>query len=492
MSLLCRTLYIRNNTDQTLCVYETVLHDLQKSVERWVGIGSDDTKFITWPDTSWQNNTKQIQAVEWIAERNLDRRLFTLNIGYETAKYEWSVKIKVGCMQPDVAVLWEEHNLEPVTPHIPFELMPTLLDFLDAPIYRNAFICADEDKLWATKTYRIYKARAFKLVQFIQGVTGERQLPVVLISPTNLTKKSKFNYNELLRHLKGIAHIMSLDDEESWRKEDLDLPHSCYNGAIRVYLPGYAQEDAHSIHKYWLTDRLGSEQAEATLFEIVQWIIEKSQSRAKNNLTIEELEHECAAEKTQIIARVTEQKLRKQIDIEKSQEQETVWNDFYTEYQKLVAENESLQQKTRQQEQKIDRLQWQLAQQQWSNEATADNESIIDTSPILMLSQQARAVFDAFDIGERSYFEENVLNKLMVAQHRDSQSEVLKNKSGCCYVFPRKRSAGGRRVIFYLSGREVRVCELFANHNNYDAVRDSSIDLTKYDKFAPLDPVLTQ
>lgn len=490
MSLLCRTLYIRNNTDQTLCVYETVLRDLQKAVERWAGIGSDGAQSMPWPDVKWQSNTKQIHGVEWIAERDLDRRLFTLAIEYETAKYTWSVTIKVGCTQPDVAVLWEEHNLEPVTPHLPFELMPMLLDFLDTPIYRTTFICANEDKLWATKTYRIYKARTFKLVQFIRGVAGERQLPVVLLSPTNPAKKSKFNFSELQRYLKGVAHIMFLDDGELWRKEDLDLPHPCYNGAIRIYLPGYSPEDVDGIHKYWLTDRLGSEQAEAALLEIVQWVIEKSQLRAKNNLTIEDLEHECTAEKKQIIERITEQKIRKQIDIEKSQEQEAVWNDFYAEYQKLIAENESLQQKVRQQEQKIDRLQWQFAQQQWSNETIADEEAAVDATPILMLSQQARAALGTFDTGERSYFEEKVLSKLTVAQHRDSQCEVIKAKNGSCYVFPRKRSAGGRRVIFYLSGREVRVCELFANHNNYDTARDLSIDLTKYDKFAPVDLVL--
>ncbi len=65
-------------------------------------------------------------------------------------------------------------------------------------------------------------------------------------------------------------------------------------------------------------------------------------------------------------------------------------------------------------------------------------------------------------------------------------------QQGLCFVYPRSRAAGGRRAVFWMDRAQVRVCDIFANHNTYEDMRNGlrgrGVDLSKYSEFTAWQP----
>jgi hypothetical protein len=64
------------------------------------------------------------------------------------------------------------------------------------------------------------------------------------------------------------------------------------------------------------------------------------------------------------------------------------------------------------------------------------------------------------------------LEKLLHPQSRANQSELVHFAGGgACYIFPRSRTCSGRRIVYSLHGLEVRVCEIYTSHDDYEKAR---------------------
>jgi hypothetical protein len=76
------------------------------------------------------------------------------------------------------------------------------------------------------------------------------------------------------------------------------------------------------------------------------------------------------------------------------------------------------------------------------------------------------------DGSERELITATLLRKLASDPLRKNQSEVCPlGERGTFYIYPRKHTNGGRRIIYLLHGPEVRVCEIYASHDTYTHAR---------------------
>lgn len=124
---------------------------------------------------------------------------------------------------------------------------------------------------------------------------------------------------------------------------------------------------------------------------------------------------------------------------------------------------------------------------QWEKEIPA--QETINTSPIMWFSAQARKSFGEMDSSAQATFYKQVLEKLFDEELRSAQSEPEQTAEGVFFAYPRKRSAGGRRVIYILDGENIKICELFAHHDTYQKARDKGIDLAQYAEFIALEDI---
>ena len=85
----------------------------------------------------------------------------------------------------------------------------------------------------------------------------ERSLPVVAISTHFGLALHREMETRMARDLVGLATVAVLDDEAAWTlTQRLGKTLSCYNGAVRLYWPGFAPGSPPIRHPLWTAERL--------------------------------------------------------------------------------------------------------------------------------------------------------------------------------------------------------------------------------------------
>ncbi len=89
-------------------------------------------------------------------------------------------------------------------------------------------------------------------------VEEERRLPVVVVSRTRESGSVRVDASALARELAGIAHVRVLSSTQaSWTLTEFVGPSlSTWDGAVRVYFPGFTTQDDPYRHRFWLGDRV--------------------------------------------------------------------------------------------------------------------------------------------------------------------------------------------------------------------------------------------
>ena len=92
-------------------------------------------------------------------------------------------------------------------------------------------------------------------VSFARDVilNAERHLPLILVSEDSEGNKV-IDADRLQAHLLGIAMVATCDDNVGWVLNKKLRPLLCYNGTVRVYAPGFLNDDSPQRHPYWLMD----------------------------------------------------------------------------------------------------------------------------------------------------------------------------------------------------------------------------------------------
>ena len=106
----------------------------------------------------------------------------------------------------------------------------------------------------AAKHTRISPGEADLLVPFL--LSGDRALPIVLVSQDNETGEPLADPKRVQKRLSGLAHVYEITGEAGFELTDaLGKTSSCFNGAVRVYWPGFTPS-AWRQHPLYLPDRV--------------------------------------------------------------------------------------------------------------------------------------------------------------------------------------------------------------------------------------------
>jgi hypothetical protein len=458
-----------------------------------------------WPNVEWQDKSIQCHVSSWSAEEYIDDRLLYIRMTEQVGNISWRLKLTLGWNEQ--IVIQEECEVLPARQPLPVDEVPSLLDCL------GRYFWEDADQFEAGRVIKLSKSRAAAFLDFVKAPMPERCLPIILVTPRHADGEYALQHiRELAVQVRGLAHVVVLANETKWYPDDLPLSPATYNGAVRLYMPGYEEGQNASTHRLWMPDRINDLGEPRVIQEIVRLVHERNALQLLESETIRHLEEmrekevikkkveaELQAAKEVEQKRIQQeydalrQRLKSQVKAEVHAEFESLFDTLQQDIQRLNesldctrAEKESLEADNRKLRDKIRLLKFQV-RQQWAEPENVPDQ--LPAQPILYLSNQVWEVYNGLDRRLRLFVENQLFHKLAGAGLRDSQTEVVTCQGGACYVFPRSRAADGKRVIYILEGTVVKVCELFIHHDQYDAARTRGFDLGKYRDFAPWEPV---
>lgn len=123
------------------------------------------------------------------------------------------------------------------------------------------------------------------LVAWLQA--PERRLPVVVVSRTRESGGVLLDTAALARELTGIGHVRVLAaSQASWALTGaIGAQLSVWDGAVRVYFPGFAPTDDPRRHRVWFPDKVGI----GVITRLRSWLGSLSSSRTPEHPVFERL-----------------------------------------------------------------------------------------------------------------------------------------------------------------------------------------------------------
>lgn len=494
---LGRTLFLDPEENPTVVdLYGFLCQDLKNALSNLLGLPDDSEKLVDWPNARWSNaiGSVTVESSEWKADPDLDEheaRLLKVELMRHCIDYDWSIEIWLGQIRESEVVLAQECSLSSYQPSPPLETLPELLAFL------SEYACKDEDGMRANRTYVVSSDKVEVFTDFIRS--SDRRLPIVLISPIrDGTGYLLLDTGSMMCRAQGMAHVIKLEDHSaSEQLRSLYPRHACYNGAIRIFWPGFKEADDRNLHPVWLPPRLRAVSRESDICdEIVAEIAEQSPRIFIRNTDIERLEGQQASVRAERQRAKLEERLEEQIRSRSKEDSESA--KWVEAYEKLESERDRLEERNRilesnlsTRDHEIRRLTWERTtawQQVKQRSAPLDD---LDAVPRVLLSSKAYRQYRSFDDNQQRYWDERVLGKLLDEQLLGNLSASIAGPSGSCGFYPRSGGAGGRRIAYYIENDQVHVCELFLSGEHdkeYKRLRDQEIDREAYDGFEPWHP----
>lgn len=488
-----RSLFFGGQDSAADDLYPSLSQDLRTEIVTRLKLQDDLGLLASWPNSDWSNSygSATARCREWTAEADPHNRLLQVQLVEYRLDYEWAIELRLGSIGDEV-ILHEEGSISPSKPEIPFEEMPNLLPFT------NRYSCKDEDGMMAGRTYIVSSDRVDAFADFIQS--PQRRVPIVLISRTpDSASYLLADTRALARRLRGLAHIIKLEDAQTAQLLVSHQPkHGCYNGAVRVFWPGFKTTDNPELHHLWPPRQFRTVEdisaVSSAIFSVIA--LESSRIFAKNP-DIQLLEDGQSEQESRKRLIQLEKEIGERLRLRLQQQADAGLEELVREYDQvrqerddLKKDNDDLRAKVSQLEHKIRDLNWHL-NSAWQGRQQPESDDRQVAIPAVLLSGRARKQYDSFDHRERAYWDEHILNKLSDRQLRDNQTELVEGPSGTCWVYPRKRTADGRRVIYYGEDEAIYVCELFTggeHDGEYSRLRDKGVDRAVYDGFQMWQP----
>ncbi len=498
MKVRQRILYLRKHEPQDSALqFGRLCNDLQKSIAAALGEERAREALADWPNCAWGDEGGALTVSTWESVRDPDLQLLDMELTLHHGERMWTVQVQVGTERPDEIVVQEVCRHTPDLSQPPIDEMPDVLGFL------AEYPSMDEDSRFACRVYSLMPARAGVFAGFVRAPIEKRRLPAVFVTRRYATRQEMLPPAELVKRLGGVAHVVRLNPRYGSSSQNFGLGHPCFDGAVRVYLPGYADDDGPGVHRYWHPNWIDEHGPDATIDAVVRYVLEKSSNREIEDemiaALVQERDEEAMRSEVQRQVESVRQRMQEQLagqsgDAELLESFYRDYDELAGKYDQLAAENERLRQQRKELEDDNRSLNYRLSRQ-WEYE-DAPPEPDVPMAEIL-LSAQAREVYENLDAGERVAVDSKLLARLVHEEIRSHKAEPIEAAGGLCFVYPRGRAAGGRRVVFWMDRAQVRVCEIFANHNTYEDMRNGlrgrGVDLSKYSEFTawqPEDPSL--
>ncbi len=474
MPVMKRYFVLKTSGETVVGSVQVLLAQLEKVMAAEAGVES----LPEWPEGTWPHAEGRL----WQSETD-EEGLWELRARLQRHAYDWKAELSLGYTHTEM-ILGETWHLEIANRAIPYEDMPPLTVFLkdlkDFPIF-------NVDGLEALGVFSLAPARVTAFADFLASPT--RRLPVVLVSPRPGEQHRQFA-RDLRDVLYGLSHVVILKPEAQKTYGEIMAAHPCFDGAVRLYMPGYQPTDKAWLHPFWprdtdpaelrreLMDRIARE---SVLQDDPEMLTDLRQRRA----TSERRE----AERLRRAKLEAEQQAQK--DVEFWRQLAEAWE---RENKALNAENEELERELAKSRDEVRSLSWKLHGLRWhrNRQWKSEEETSPSTTGQIWLSQRAWARYESLDNSERDYWDRHILPKLGQPEQRNAQREPVSSKGDRdCFVFPRGRSGDGRRVIYYEQDGDVYICELFtaAQHEHeYETLHNRGLDPQAYGAWTPWEP----
>jgi len=421
---------------------------------------------------------------EWSSDAGDDNRLLRMTLHREAGN---TVNIALGINEARV-LLYLERNSYTIHPQAVSDDIPQLLPWLDQYYCYNADGLRVCSRAYSVAGDRNTRARFLDYIR-----SSDRHLPAVVMSPLDggVYPLDQTQRMRLIRRLQGIATVFRLErglreqdivdycNRERCREDQVIL--GCYSGAITVYYPGTSGYEPDLFTRYRQQTLDHDALQEAIFFGVAR----VSQRWAIGPESILQLERQKYSQRARAEA---EQRAREQAE-DRGQLQAT-YDEIIAEsdrrIERLEAENNRLWEHIEEQDRElrrrqatIEQLQYHLNRRQLGGIAEEPEEP---EACRVYLSDVAVRQYEAWDPQERRRWDEQVFPRLLDPQHRRNSSEAMGTGM---FVYLRGRAANGRRVIYYLDGDRVMVCEVFAIHDEYERVRNQNPNPDNYGGFVP-------
>ena len=106
---------------------------------------------------------------------------------------------------------------------------------------------------------RVLGSTSAAVMDFLREVySPERSYPIVLVSCRNDTDRPVINADQLADWLVGIASVVRMETRFPALRLREHLPSAvgCWDGAVRLYWPGFSTMDPPHVHRLWLPDSI--------------------------------------------------------------------------------------------------------------------------------------------------------------------------------------------------------------------------------------------
>jgi len=496
-NILGRTLFFEREENLSAeDLYQSLCQSLKAALAQILELPDESERWADWPNACLANamGSVTVESSEWQIAPDTDehgQKLLRIELAQHFRDYKWVTELRLGQLREEEIVLSEECSVSPYQPRLPLETMPDLLASL------SKLAGKDQDGLQANGVYVVSSDRVGTFVDFVRS--PERQLPVLLLSPIpgEVTYLLSDTWS-IARDLQGLTHVIKLQDVETVQRMRSILPnHSCYDGAVRIFWPGFKDTDDPKLYPFWLPRRSRTARGELDIRqEVVAAIVERSPQIFVRNIEIEQLEQQqLAAEEKRRVAEL-EKRLGEQIQLRSQEDQEL--REWFKDYDRIERERNDLRQRNQVLESKVSELDYQVRKlrgvlnriklQGKQLPESLDEPSIVHR---VILSSKAYRQYRSFDDKQQHYWDKHVLGKLLNEQLLRNLSEPIVGTGGTCWVYPRSGGAGGDRIIYYTEDERVYVCEMFSSDEHdreYNRLRNQGIDRAAYDGFEPWYP----
>ncbi|MCK1284103.1 hypothetical protein IVB41_09165 [Bradyrhizobium sp. 44] len=170
------------------------------------------------------------------------------------AGLEWRNEIRIGGFADVCAV---EHLIS--INSVDYTIIPAQVLLGSPGVIRR--LCSEHDVRigemnLTAKSYELGTANVHDFVEFLQS--PERRLPVVLVSPYVNGDPSPLDRNAMAQRLAGVAVVVHFKDPEAtWDVADaVGRSMSCFDGAARLYWPGFSPDQDPRRHRLYLGARM--------------------------------------------------------------------------------------------------------------------------------------------------------------------------------------------------------------------------------------------
>ena len=104
-----------------------------------------------------------------------------------------------------------------------------------------------------------YPVHTDTLTRFLKLLLHEnRRIPIIFLSPYAHGETNRIDAKQLAKNLAGVAIVVHVDNSEvTWGLTNaVGRQMSCFNGAARIYWPGFSLEDAPQNHRLFLSSKI--------------------------------------------------------------------------------------------------------------------------------------------------------------------------------------------------------------------------------------------